>query len=38
MVGTSDHVVEPGDRLRVQATADTAGLMGVRLGYDDAQP
>lgn len=35
MVGTSDHLVQPGDRLRIQATSDTAGLMGVRLGYDD---
>jgi len=36
MVGTSDHVVQAGDRLRVQATFDTAGLMGVRLGYDES--
>ena len=35
MVGTTDHTVQPGDRLRVQATADAAALMGVRLGYDD---
>lgn len=36
MVGTADHVVQPGDKLRIHVGADTAGLMGVRLGYDEA--
>lgn len=35
MVGSADHVVQPGDQLHIQVAADTAGLMGVRLGYDD---
>jgi hypothetical protein len=35
LVAGSEHRVEPGDRLRIQVSADTAGLMGVRLGYDD---
>lgn len=34
MVGTADHVVQAGDKLRIHVGADTAGLMGVRLGYD----
>jgi hypothetical protein len=35
LVATPDSVVQPGDRLRIQVTDDTAALMGVRLGYDD---
>lgn len=35
LVGSADQRIQPGDRLRVRVTADTAGLMGVRIGYDD---
>jgi hypothetical protein len=36
IVAGSDHVVAVGDRLRIQVVGDTAGLMGVRIGYDEA--
>ena len=35
LAGSADHLIEPGDRLRVRVSQDTAGVMGLRVGYDE---
>ena len=35
MLGSSDIIVKAGDKLRIRVSNDTAGVMGVRVGYDD---
>jgi hypothetical protein len=35
LLGVGDYIAQPGDMLAVQISADTAGIMGVRVGYDD---